>query len=309
MRAATTLRIGTRGSPLALAQAHETRDRLAARFPDLAEPGAVEIVSIQTAGDRLAHADLSGYGGKGLFVKEIEEALLSHTIDVAVHSMKDMASRLPPGLTIAAVLPREDSREALLGNGAKRIADLPSGATVGTSSVRRRALLLNRRPDLSFIAFRGNVGTRMRKLANGEATATVLALAGLKRLGVAPPFVALEIDEMPPALCQGAIGLECRENDHRAREMAARIADPATTTCIAAERALLTAIGGSCAMPLAGFAQLRDGYVCVRGLVLRPNGTDLIEVNQNGPSALASSLGRAVGEELRGRAGPGFFES
>ena len=309
MRRPAVLRIGTRGSPLALAQAREARNRLADACPELAELGAVEIVAIRTAGDRLTRLDIGTSGGKGLFVKELEEALLARTIDLAVHSMKDVPSQLPPGLTVAAVMPREDPREALLGNSATRIADLPFGALIGTSSVRRRALLLHRRPDLTFVAFRGNVGTRMRKLANGEASATVLALAGLKRLGVPRSLSVLEIDEMPPALCQGAIGLECRADDHRMREMAASIADPATATCIEAERALLLALGGSCSTPLAGIAELDSGYLRVRGWIIRPSGSDLIEVSQNGPPALASALGYAVGHELRGRAGPGFFES
>jgi hydroxymethylbilane synthase len=304
----TALRIGTRGSPLALAQARETRDRLAAQFPELAEPGATEIVPIRTTGDRLAHSALGEPGGKGLFVKEIEEALLDRAIDVAVHSMKDVPIRLPPGLTIAAVLPREDPREALLANGAAGIAGLPFRALVGTSSARRRAQLLHRRPDLKFTALRGNVDTRLRKIAAGEAAATVLAVAGLNRLGAAGSFAVLGIDEMLPALCQGAIGLECREDDHRTRRLVAAISDPPTATCIAAERAVLLAVDGSCALPLAGLAQLDAGNVSVRGAVLRPDGTHPITAERVGPAISASALGQAVGDELRNRAGPKYFE-
>jgi hydroxymethylbilane synthase len=302
------LRIGTRGSPLALAQARLAQLRLAAGHPALAEPGAVEIVPIRTSGDRMSAANIADAGGKGLFTREIEDALLAGTVDVAVHSMKDMPARLPDGLIIAALLPREDPRDALIAPGAARLADLPRGARVGTSSLRRAAILLHRRGDLSVVPFRGNVDTRLKKLAAGEVDATVLAYAGLRRLDrAAEASCVLETDEMLPSPCQGAIGLECRESDARVRQMLDVVTDAPTAVCIAAERAMLAAIDGSCRTPFAGLAELADGEVRVRGLVIRPDGSELIEASRRGPAREAASIGRDLGAELRRRAGPDFF--
>ena len=302
------LRIGTRGSPLALAQARLARLRLAAQDPALADPAAVEIVPIRTSGDRLSAANLAELGGKGLFTREIEEALISGAIDVAVHSMKDLPSELPDGLVIAALLPREDPRDALIAPGAARLADLPRGARVGTSSLRRGAILLNRRRDLSIVPFRGNVDTRLRKLAAGEVAATILAYAGLKRLDRAgEASCVLGTDEMLPSPCQGAIGLECRESDARVRPLLAAASDLATAVCIDAERAMLAAIDGSCRTPFAGLAELDGDTIAVRGLVVRPDGSELIAADRRGPARQAAALGRALGEELRRRAGPDFF--
>jgi hydroxymethylbilane synthase len=302
------LRIGTRGSPLALAQARLAQLRLAAGHPALAEPGAVEIVPIRTSGDRMSAANIADAGGKGLFTREIEDALLAGTVDVAVHSMKDMPARLPDGLIIAALLPREDPRDALIAPGAARLADLPRGARVGTSSLRRAAILLHRRGDLSVVPFRGNVDTRLKKLAAGEVDATVLAYAGLRRLDrAAEASCVLETDEMLPSPCQGAIGLECRESDARVRQMLDVVTDAPTAVCIAAERAMLAAIDGSCRTPFAGLAELADGEVRVRGLVIRPDGSELIEASRRGPAREAASIGRDLGAELKRRAGPDFF--
>ena len=302
------LRIGTRGSPLALAQARLAQLRLAARHPALAEAGAVEIVPIRTSGDRMSAANIADAGGKGLFTREIEDALLAGMVDVAVHSMKDMPAKLPDGLVIAALLPREDPRDALIAPGASRLADLPRGARVGTSSLRRAAILLHRRRDLSVVPFRGNVDTRLKKLAAGEVDATVLAYAGLKRLDrAAEASCVLETDEMLPSPCQGAIGLECRESDARVRQMLDAVTDAPTAVCIAAERAMLAAIDGSCRTPFAGLAELDGEELNVRGLVIRPDGSELIEATRRGPARDAAALGRDLGAELKRRAGPDFF--
>jgi hydroxymethylbilane synthase len=302
------LRIGTRGSPLALAQARLAQLRLAARHPALAEAGALEIVPIRTSGDRISAANIADAGGKGLFTREIEEALLAGTVDVAVHSMKDMPAKLPDGLIIAALLPREDPRDALIAPGASRLSELPRGARVGTSSLRRAAILLHRRGDLSVVPFRGNVDTRLKKLAAGEVDATVLAYAGLKRLDrAAEASCVLETDEMLPSPCQGAIGLECRESDARVRQMLDAMTDAPTAVCIAAERAMLAAIDGSCRTPFAGLAELAGEELHVRGLVIRPDGSELIAATRRGPAREAAALGRELGAELKRRAGPDFF--
>ena len=302
------LRIATRGSPLALAQAHEVRDRLAAAHPALAEDGAVEITPYRTTGDRLRSGTLADVGGKGLFTREIEEALLDGRADIAVHSMKDLPTVLPDGLAIAALLPREDARDALIAHGAARIAALPQGATVGTASLRRQAILLAARPDLRVVPLRGNVETRLARVASGEFAATLLAVAGLKRLGLLDRATAiLEPDEMLPAVCQGAIGIECRAGDDRTRALLAAVDDPDTACRVAAERAFLAALDGSCRTPIAGLATLAGDRLALRGLIVRPDGSEIIADRGEGRAADAAALGRALGEALRGRAGPGFF--
>lgn len=302
------LRIGTRGSPLALAQARLAQLRLAAHYPALAQPDAVEIVPIRTTGDRLSAANVADAGGKGLFTREVEDALISGAVDIAVHSMKDLPTKIPDGLVIGALLPREDPRDALVARGAARIADLPHGARVGTSSLRRAAILRHHRRDLAIVPFRGNVDTRLGKIHAGEVAATVLAYAGLKRLGrAAEASGVLEPDEMLPSPCQGAIGLECRESDVRVRPMLAAVSDAATMACIEAERAMLAAIDGSCRTPFGGLAELEAGALRVRGLLIRPDGSEIIAAERQGAERAAAALGRDLGEELRGRGGPGFF--
>ena len=247
------LKIGTRGSPLALAQAHETRARLMAAH-GLPE-AAFEIAVIKTTGDRVTDRPLAEIGGKGLFTKEIEEALLAGAIDIAVHSMKDMPTILPPGLAIAALLARGDVRDAFVSLSHANLAAMPAGAVVGTSSLRRRAQLLNRRPDLQLVEFRGNVQTRLRKLADGVAEATFLACAGLHRLGRAEIIrTAISPDEMLPAVAQGAIGIEARGDDAADEALLAPIHHAPTATRLAAERAFLAALDGSCRPPLGGLA-------------------------------------------------------
>ena len=307
------LRIGTRGSPLALAQAEETRDRLAAAHPDLAAPGAFEIVVIKTTGDKVRDRALAEVGGKGLFTKEIEAALLDGGVDLAVHSMKDVPTWLPEGLEIAAVLPREDPRDAFLSPHGRRIADLPEGAVFGTASLRRQAQVLALRPDLDCVLLRGNVDTRLKKLAAGEVDATMLALAGLRRLGRdSEDHAVLAPEEILPAVGQGAIGLELRRDDARVRDLVRPLDDPPSARRVAAERTCLEVLDGSCRTPIAVLAEAEDtsGALRLRGLVAEPDGSRVHRSEASGPVtdiAEAEALGHAVGRELRAAAGEAFF--
>jgi hydroxymethylbilane synthase len=296
------IRIGTRGSKLALAQAHEARNRLISAHG--LDEDAIEIVPITTTGDRVRDRPLAEIGGKGLFTKEIEEALFSGAIDLAVHSMKDMPAAIPEGLEIAAYLPREDARDALLSPVAKRIADLPQAAVVGTSSVRRAAQLLRRRPDLKIVPFRGNVDTRVRKLEAGEVQATLLACAGLNRLGlVLPQATPLAIEEILPAVAQGAIGLEIRVDDETTRKLIAAINDRPTETRVICERAFLAALDGSCRTPLAGHAVFEGTEIHFRGEALSENGASCFESIRAGDARDAERLGRDAGEDVKALGG------
>ena len=305
------LKIGTRGSPLALAQAEETRHRLAAAF-DL--PGAAfEIVVIKTTGDNramiAADRPLKEIGGKGLFTKEIEEALLAGGIDIAVHSMKDMPVAQPEGLVLETYLPREDVRDGFVSLAHVGLAALPEGARVGTSSLRRRAQLMARRPDLELVEFRGNVQTRMKKLEAGVVDATFLAMAGLSRLGMAElARAALDPDEMLPAVAQGAIGIERREGDARAADMLAGIHDRETGLRLAAERAFLAGLDGSCQTPIAGLATLEGGNLRLRGEILRPDGSEVIADDMTVPVADGAAAGRDMARRMRARAGDDFLD-
>jgi hydroxymethylbilane synthase len=301
------LRIGTRGSPLALAQAHETRDRLTAAH-GLAQ-GACEIVVIKTTGDQVLDRPLSEIGGKGLFTKEIEEALLAGAIDIAVHSMKDMPVDQPDGLILDCYLPREDVRDAFVAPGFDGgLADLAAGAVVGTSSLRRRAQVAFRRPDLRIVEFRGNVQTRLKKLADGVAACTFLAMAGLNRLDAAGvPRRPMAPEDMLPAVAQGAIGIERRRDDDRAAALLAAIHHDATGLRLAAERAYLARLDGSCQTPIAGLAELDGDRLRLRGEILRPDGSECHADALEGTAADGAALGRALAETLLGRAGPGFF--
>ena len=304
------LRLGTRGSKLALVQTGLVRDALAAADPDLAPAGAIEIVTIRTTGDAIQDRPLSEAGGKGLFVKEIEEALLSGRIDAAVHSMKDMPTAQPAGLTIAAFLPREDARDVLIAGDVRRIADLKRGAIVGTSALRRRAQLLHRRPDLQIVTLRGNVDTRLAKREAGTVEATILALAGLKRLGLAHVGSAVPEDEMLPAVGQGAVCIECRSDASQTRSSLAAIDHAPTATRIEAEHAMLAVLDGSCRTPIAGHAVLTDdGGLHLRGLIAKPDGSDLILAERRGSASDASAMGRDLGQELLRRGGPGFLST
>jgi hydroxymethylbilane synthase len=300
-------RIGTRGSPLALAQANETRERLAMAHDLPFE--AFEIVTIKTTGDRIIDRPLKEIGGKGLFTKEIEEALLASEIDIAVHSMKDMPVDQPPGLTLDICLPREDVRDAFVSPGRGWLRELRDGATVGTSSLRRRAQLLHRRPDLKVVEFRGNVQTRLKKLADGVAGATFLAMAGLNRLALADvPRTAIEPGEMLPAVAQGAIGIERRDDDSNAAALLEPIHDAQTGLRLAAERAYLRRLDGSCETPIAGLAELDGGRLRLRGEILRPDGSEAFADAVEGAAEDGAEMGRALAEALLARAGPGFFD-
>jgi hydroxymethylbilane synthase len=310
----TTLRIGTRGSALALAQAEETRRRLAAAHPALEAPDAIEIVVIRTTGDRVQDRPLGAIGGKGLFTKEIEDGLLDGRLDLAVHSMKDMPTQLPDGLVIGALLPREDPRDALLAradalNGPATLASLKAGGVVGTSSLRRQAQLLALRPDLRIVPFRGNVDTRISKLDAGVVDATLLALAGLKRLGRSDRVSAvLAPTEMLPAVAQGAIGIECRAGDEVAQALISPLHDRDTSDRVMAERALLRALEGSCRTPIAALAELGPGHtLTLTARVALPDGIEMHEDRRCGPRSEAERLGTEAGEALRRRIGPGFL--
>lgn len=291
---------------MALAQAHETRDRLAAAFS--LPPEAFEIVIIKVTGDQILDRALKEIGGKGLFTREIEEALLAGDIDIAVHSMKDMPTIQPDGLILDCYLPREDVRDAFVSPGVARLMDLPQGAVVGSSSLRRRAQLAHRRPDLQLVEFRGNVQTRMKKLADGVAAATFLAMAGLNRLGLADVArSAIDPEEMLPAVAQGAIGIERRAADGRVAAMLAAIHHRDTGLRLAAERAFLLRLDGSCETPIAGLALLQGGNLWLRGEVLRPDGTQVITGERRGLATDGAAMGTELAAELLTRAGPGFF--
>ncbi len=298
---ATRIRIGTRGSPLALAQSHEVRARLQ-KAHGLSDD-AVTITIIKTTGDQVLDRPLADIGGKGLFTKEIEEALLGNEIDVAVHSMKDMQTALPDGLIVGAVLPREDPRDAFISLRHGGIGALPTGAAVGTSSLRRKAQLLSIRPDLRVIEFRGNVQTRLRKLEEGVAEATFLAVAGLKRLGLQDRITApIPIEEMLPAVAQGAIGLEIRAGDATSAALVAPLNDAATALAVAAERAFLARLEGSCRTPIAGHAVLEGDRLSFRGQVLSPDGRKGYDAVRTGSSKAATEIGLAAADEILSKA-------
>jgi hydroxymethylbilane synthase len=300
------LRIGTRGSPLALVQSRMVREALAAAHGFA--PECIELKVIRTSGDRIQDRPLAEAGGKGLFTKEIEEALAAGAIDLAVHSSKDMPTILPDGLVLAAFLKREDPRDVFISRKAKSLAGLAGGAVVGTASLRRQAMIRRRRPDLSVVPLRGNVETRLRKLDDGVVDATVLALAGLKRLGLATAATAiLEVDELLPAVGQGAIGIETRADDTRTRDMLAPINHIDTERALAAERAFLAKLDGSCRTPIAGHAAVSGGRIWFRGMILKPDGSESFETTRSGDVRDAERLGADAGAELKSRAGSDFF--
>jgi hydroxymethylbilane synthase len=301
------LRIGTRGSPLALAQAHQTRDRLVAAH-GLA-PEAVAIHVIKTSGDAILDRPLSEAGGKGLFTKELDTALMMGGIDIAVHSAKDLPTFLPDAITISGYLPREDVRDAWISPVAATPRDLPHGAIVGTASLRRGAMLKRLRPDIEIALLRGNVQTRLRKLAEGECAGTLLALAGLRRLDLADRITALlPVEDFLPAAGQGAIGITARTGDEDVAALLAPILCEPTGVALAAERAFLATLDGSCRTPIGAHATVADGAVTLRGLVLRPDGSEVFEDSRGGGVGDAAALGQAAGEAIRARLPAGFFE-
>jgi hydroxymethylbilane synthase len=302
------LLIGTRGSPLALWQARHVWARLL-EANGLGE-GDVGLSVITTSGDRIKDKPLREFGGKGLFTKEIDEALLRGDVDMAVHSMKDLETDLPSGLSIAAVLPRADTRDAFISTKAPSLDKLPNGAIVGTSSLRRQAQVKRLRPDLRVVDLRGNVETRLNKLADGQADATLLALAGLERLGLASRATAiLSTDEMLPAVAQGAIGVTCRSDDADTSALLAPLNDATSAAAVACERAFLARLDGSCKTPIAGLAEIADRIMRFRGLILTPDGSEWYGVEVTGAAENALNLGTDAGEELRARAGPDFIAS
>jgi hydroxymethylbilane synthase len=294
------LRLGTRGSPLALAQARETRRRLAAIHG--VHEDAIEIVVIKTTGDAIVDRPLGEAGGKGLFTKELDAAQIDGSIDIAVHSAKDLPTALPPGLAVAGYLPREDVRDALISPRAADIAGLPRGARVGTASLRRAAQLKRLRPDFETPLLRGNVETRLRKAVDGEIDATLLALAGLKRLGLADRATAiLEITEFLPAVGQGAIAITVRDEDHLTRTKLGAILHHDTGVALDAERAFLHTLDGSCKTPIAGHARIVDGALQFSGMVLRMDGSESFEASTSGAIADAAKVGAQAGREILSR--------
>lgn len=300
------VRIATRGSPLALAQATDVRRRLMAAH-GLPE-SAIRIDIYKTSGDRIQDRPLSEAGGKGLFTKEIEEALLARTADIAVHSMKDVPTKLPDGLVIGAVLPREDVRDAFISLRWKRLTDLPQGARLGTSSLRRRAQAKRLRPDLEVVDFRGNVDTRLGKLEQGIADATFLAAAGLNRLGQSNRITSLvALDEMLPAVAQAAVCIEIRADDASAANLVRPLDHGPTSACVTAERAFLAVVDGSCRTPIAGQAWIEGDTLTLRGELIAPDGREGHAAQRSAPVADALALGAQIGDELLAMAGPAFM--
>jgi hydroxymethylbilane synthase len=300
------LRVGTRGSPLALAQARAVRDRLAAVHGWAAD--AVEIRAIRTSGDLIQDRPLADAGGKGLFTKEIEEALLADSIDLAVHSAKDVPTVLPDGLMIASVLPREDARDVFIGRAVKTLRELPAGAVVGTASLRRQAIVKRLRPDLDVVPIRGNVETRLRKLKDGVVDATLLALAGLNRLGLAGEASSIfSVEEFLPAVGQGIVAIETRSHDERTRAVLASIDHADTAIALTAERAFLEVLDGSCRTPIAGHATVAAGRLRFRGLIAKPDGSAAFECAREGAVRDAAALGHDAGSELKRSAGADFL--
>jgi hydroxymethylbilane synthase len=308
-----TYRLGSRGSPLALLQAEEVRKLLLSSHPDLAGKGGIEIVPISTSGDwRPEHKEQSFRdlgGNKELFTKEIDEALLSGAIDMAVHSMKDVSTWLPQGIEIMAVLQRVDPRDAFLGRTAKKFEDLPQGATIGTSSLRRQAQILVCRPDLKIVPMRGNVETRLKKLADGKADATLLALAGLTRLGLQDRVSSvLSTDVMLPAAAQGAVGVAARTEDSDMRRLLQPLDVRESHMCVTAERALLNKLDGSCDTPIGALARIiADRQIEIEGLVAKPDGTSLVRMKISGAAGQAEQLGETLGARIKAQLPPDFF--
>jgi hydroxymethylbilane synthase len=290
------IRLGTRKSPLALVQAQQVRELLLAAWQDI----TVEIVHIVTSGDKFLEQPLMDIGGKGLFTKEIEEGLLENSLDIAVHSMKDMPTKLPDGLIIGAMLEREDPRDMLIGAGLKGLDDLPKGAVFGTSSLRRASQVKIRRPDVQIVPFRGNVQSRLAKLERGEVQATMLAKAGLNRLGINDvEGVVLSVEEFLPAIAQGAIGIECRESDTKTRELLAPLIHKNTMLAVDCERAFLRVLDGSCRTPISGYALIENGNIFMRGLIAKPDGSSFKASELRGNVNDAENIGVEVGNIIK----------
>lgn len=303
------VRIGTRGSPLALAQAYETRKRLLESFPDeLGVDDAIQICVMKTQGDMILDKALSEIGGKGLFTKELDVALLNNEVDICVHSMKDVPTWIPDGTVLPCNLPREDTRDVFVSLNHKSIADLPDGSVIGSASLRRQAQLLAKNPTLKVVNFRGNVQTRLRKIDDGIVDATLLAYAGLRRMDMTDCASSiLELDEMLPAVAQGAIGIQCRSDDERSLRYLDALNDPPTKVCVDCERAFLAQLDGNCKTPIAGQAVIVDGAIKFRGLVAKPDGTKVYEVERSGSIEDAVRIGDEAGLQIKEDAGAEFF--
>lgn len=305
------LRLGTRGSPLALAQAYEAKRRLAEAFPELAADEAVEIRIISTTGDQRLEISLAEIGGKGLFTRELDVALLAKEVDFCVHSTKDVPTALVPGTELCTLLPREDTRDVLIsGDGAvTRIEDFPSGSVIGTASLRRQAQIYAKNPNVKCVNFRGNVQTRLRKLQAGEVSGTLLAYAGLKRMSMEEHATRiLEWDEMLPAISQGAISFQCRSDDERTLRYLKPLSHLDTAQAVSCERAFLAALDGNCKTPIAGQARVNGGQLHFQGLVSSPDGKKFFRVERTGPAADAEKIGTEAGQHIRAEAGERFFE-
>jgi len=306
------LTLGTRGSPLALAQAYEAKRRLAEQFPELASDESVEIRIISTTGDQRLEISLSEIGGKGLFTRELDVALASKEVDFCVHSTKDVPTDLIPGTHLCTMLPREDTRDVLISGDPekiKRIEDFPDGSLIGTASLRRQAQILAVNPTLKCVNFRGNVQTRLRKLAGGEVAGTFLAYAGLKRMSMEEHVTKImEWDEMLPAISQGAISFQCRSDDERVLKYMEALNHENTFQAVTCERAFLAALDGNCKTPIAGQAKVEDGKIRFRGLVSSPDGKQMFRIERDGDASDAVALGRGAGQEVRKEAGEKFFE-
>jgi len=305
------LRIGTRGSPLAMAQAFETRKRLQEQFEEMNEDGAIEICVMKTQGDMILDKSLMELGGKGLFTKELDVALLGDEVDICVHSMKDVPTWLPEGTVLPCNFPREDTNDAFITKDNKytSISELPDGSVIGTASLRRQAQILAQNPTLKCVNFRGNVQTRLRKLNDGVVDATLLAIAGLKRMDMDKYATAvLDWDEMLPAVAQGAIGVQCRADDERALKYINALNDMDTHVCVNCERAFLEALDGNCKTPIAGQARIIDGKIKFRGLIAMPDGSQKFTIESEGEIEDAVKIGKEAGEKLKADAGDKFFE-
>jgi hydroxymethylbilane synthase len=300
------IRIGTRGSALALAQAEETRRALAAALG--LDAAAIAIQPIRTTGDKITDRPIAAAGGKGLFTKEIDEALLDGRVDIGVHSAKDLATRLPDGIVIAACLKREDVRDAFVSPISRTLHELPTGAVLGTSSLRRKAMALRLRPDLRVVDLRGNVDTRIRKISAGEAEATLLAAAGLARLGLSDRAASfLNVDIWLPAAGQAAIAITARTEDLPTRQRLAAIDHRPTSIALAAERAFLDVLDGSCRTPIGAYARIDGDRLAFRGIIIKPDGSSAHEVARDGAVGDAEAIGADAGAELARRGGRDFF--
>jgi len=304
------VKLGTRGSPLALAQAYMTRDLLKEKFPELQEEGAIELCIVKTTGDKVLDQPLADIGGKGLFTRELDSALIDGRIDIAVHSMKDVPTYLPAGTVLPCNLPREDVRDAFISTKYKSLDELPEGSVIGSASLRRESQLRARYP-VECVNFRGNVQSRLRKLGEGAVDATLLAYAGLKRLGLTEHVTTLlELEDMLPAVAQGAIGIACREGDERQLQYLDALNHEETYVAVLCERAFLAALDGSCRTPIAGYAQLVDGKLKFDGLIAKLDGSDVMKISGEGEWTRESAVevGTKCGAELKEKAPAGFFE-